>query len=702
MDAWRTSASGFGATRSPSVSQLKQRARELGVDIPSNVEKSELVDLIEQAERRGGRSASSPHATRTVQALKARLHELGLEVPTTIVEKNELVKLVEEAEKQYGQTKHPSPKKMPTSPGPKVRYRNAGGNIPPPWYQMEARSRPGHYYYVNAETGERTWELPGVPPQPQQHPAAARGAYRTTGDFFPAAPAGQSKSTVFSPTYGGCFSAGVSPVGHPSPGHGTMVPPGMPPLPGAQIPRGMPPLPGEGSSPHGPTGAPASDPISAAAVAALAAGQAASRPLRPPRPQEAPEQEQPSLEAGVEASITAQTTVAPSAEEEDSILTAAALEDAAMAAELADEDIFGSTNPALEAVKDAELLSADVETIEELVDASARHDYRDLGFREHGPPLAPPSEKRWSRQSTMSCERDPATGTVKALTLSSVREHWDRETSDVGAVHGSEITWVRGSMLGRGSLGRVFKALNVNTGQILAVKEIPIDLNNESDANYIRDLQNEVSIMQELQHPHIVRYLGHDFMDNSLYMYLEHMPGGSLTQALQQFGIFDEELLANYSKQILSGLEHMHTRDPAVVHRDIKGPNILVGADCRVKLADFGCAKRTQETMTHTMRGSIHWMAPEVIAHERYGRAADIWSFGCVAIEMGTAKVPWGKLDNQMAAVIKIGMSEETPPLPVGLSPAGEDFISMCVKRDASLRPSASTLLNHPLIHSVS
>jgi len=253
-------------------------------------------------------------------------------------------------------------------------------------------------------------------------------------------------------------------------------------------------------------------------------------------------------------------------------------------------------------------------------------------------------------------------------------------------------------MIGRGSLGRVFKALDQETGKTLAVKEVPIDLENEADKRYVHDLENEVIIMQELQHPNIVRYLGHDFMDNSLYMYLEHMPGGSLTQALQQFGPFEESLMADYSHQILSGLEYMHTRSPPVVHRDIKGPNILVGADCRVKLADFGCAKRTQETMTHTMRGSIHWMAPEVIAHERYGRAADIWSFGCVAIEMGTAQVPWGKLDNQMAAIIKIGMSEETPALPEGLSGAGEAFIALCVQRDASLRPTATELLANEFV----
>merc|ERR1712050_167261 len=145
----------------------------------------------------------------------------------------------------------------------------------------------------------------------------------------------------------------------------------------------------------------------------------------------------------------------------------------------------------------------------------------------------------------------------------------------------------------------------------------------------------------------------------------------------------EESLNVVYTREIVEGLEYLHTREPPVVHRDVKGGNILVGLDGRVKLADFGCSKRAQETMSQTMRGSVPWMAPEVIAHTRYGRGADIWSFGCVLIEMASARVPWGKFDNQLAAMVKIGMSRETPPLPTGISPTCEDFIRLCVQRDA-------------------
>merc|ERR1712203_1178810 len=111
------------------------------------------------------------------------------------------------------------------------------------------------------------------------------------------------------------------------------------------------------------------------------------------------------------------------------------------------------------------------------------------------------------------------------------------------------------------------------------------------------------------------------------------MPGGSLAQVLSQFGPFDESLIATYAHELLEGLEYLHTREPMVLHRDIKGANILVGLDCKVKLADFGCSKRIADTLAFTIRGSIPWMAPEVIIRTGYGKKADIWSLGCVVIE---------------------------------------------------------------------
>mmetsp|Transcript_18203 Transcript_18203/g.33448 ORF Transcript_18203/g.33448 Transcript_18203/m.33448 type:complete len:455 (-) Transcript_18203:85-1449(-) len=309
-------------------------------------------------------------------------------------------------------------------------------------------------------------------------------------------------------------------------------------------------------------------------------------------------------------------------------------------------------------------------------------------------------------ESTFSCTR--GTHGVTSLSLAAgadasllSSETLEATQSAPGAMRGSGFTWVRGETLGRGSLGRVFKALDQATGNVMAVKEVLLNTDQESDAKLRLALQNEVNLLKDLKHPHIVSYLGHDYIDNCLYMYLEYMPGGSMAQVLGTFGPFEEVLIAAYTRQLADGLVYLHTRDPPVVHRDVKGGNILVGLDGRVKLADFGCSKRAQETMSQTMRGSVPWMAPEVIAHTCYGRAADIWSFGCVLIEMGTARVPWGNFDNQLAAMVKIGMSKETPSLPTGISPSCQDFIRRCVQRDKTLRPSATDMLSLDFIRDV-
>eukprot|EP00438_Fugacium_kawagutii_P010246 Skav234278 [mRNA] locus=scaffold1464:1275640:1277216:- [translate_table: standard] len=290
-----------------------------------------------------------------------------------------------------------------------------------------------------------------------------------------------------------------------------------------------------------------------------------------------------------------------------------------------------------------------------------------------------------------------------------------RTASMTAVVKGSGRRWIRGEAIGRGSLGTVFQAMDQQTGELLAVKEktrggwdvlgreVGINTSDKSDLKFKEQLENEIQMMKDLKHPRIVTYFGHDYIGDCLYIYLEYMAGGSLAQALKQFGCFEESLTLSYAKEILEGLEYLHTHDPPVVHRDIKGGNVLVDLECHAKLSDFGCSKRANDTDTLclTMRGSIPWMAPEVIKSTGYGRKADIWSYGCVLIEMATGKNPWGSFDNPMAAMVKIGMSEATPPIPETLSPAAKDIIRLCTQRDATLRPDATSLLSHEALQNV-
>eukprot|EP00927_Polykrikos_kofoidii_P023739 TRINITY_DN21765_c0_g1_i1.p1 TRINITY_DN21765_c0_g1~~TRINITY_DN21765_c0_g1_i1.p1 ORF type:complete len:842 (+),score=98.49 TRINITY_DN21765_c0_g1_i1:100-2625(+) len=304
--------------------------------------------------------------------------------------------------------------------------------------------------------------------------------------------------------------------------------------------------------------------------------------------------------------------------------------------------------------------------------------------------------------SNLSCTRGPRGVTGLSVTASTLcgdlakaRTSFHEDPASPKAVKGSNggPAWVRGETIGHGSLGSVFLALNQTTGQIFAVKEVRIDLKDKSDVNFKQGLENEISICKDLHHPRIVSYMGHDTIDGSLYIYLEYMPGGSITQILCQFGALDESLIATYTRDVLQGLDYLHTRQPKVLHRDIKGANILVGLESRVKLSDFGCSKRTADTLSQSLRGSIPWMAPEVIQQTGYGRRSDVWSLGCVVIEMATAKHPWGQFDNPMAAMVKIGMSKEIPPTPKTVSETCQNFIGRCTQRDKNLRPTADELL---------
>lgn len=331
-----------------------------------------------------------------------------------------------------------------------------------------------------------------------------------------------------------------------------------------------------------------------------------------------------------------------------------------------------------------------------------KHDYRDDAFADGIKDQS--IDVAWSREDILECSF--GSEGVNGLSISPAFSR-SMSFATIGhgisqkAVAGASFTWVRGETIGRGAFGCVFKALDQHTGRILAVKEVLINPMSEEDNRFRFELENEVAILSTLSHMHIVSYLGHDYVGECLYLYLEYVSGGTVTQALQQFGAFEESLMADYSKQVLSGLEYLHTRSPPVIHRDIKGSNILLGLDGKAKLADFGCSRKAAQTLTHTMRGSIPWMAPEVIAHSRHGRAGDVWSFGCFVIEMGTATVPWGCFDNQMAALVKIGLSKQLPALPCNISETCQDFILKCVQREVEDRPSATELLQHSLIKNI-
>ncbi|KAK9061986.1 hypothetical protein SSX86_019170 [Deinandra increscens subsp. villosa] len=268
---------------------------------------------------------------------------------------------------------------------------------------------------------------------------------------------------------------------------------------------------------------------------------------------------------------------------------------------------------------------------------------------------------------------------------------------------GSQIRWRKGELIGCGAFGRVYMGMNLDSGELLAVKQVSVVVNTASKDKtqaHIRELEEEVKLLKNLSHPNIVRYLGTGREEASLNIFLEFVPGGSISSLLGKFGSFPESVIRMYTKQILLGLEYLHKN--GIMHRDIKGANILVDNKGQIKLADFGASKKVVELATMTgaksMKGTPYWMAPEVILQTGHSFSADIWSVGCTVIEMATGKPPWSQQYQEVAALFHIGTTKDHPPIPDHLSADAKDFLLKCLQKEPDLRPNASELLQHPFV----
>ncbi|GCC26178.1 hypothetical protein chiPu_0004593 [Chiloscyllium punctatum] len=291
----------------------------------------------------------------------------------------------------------------------------------------------------------------------------------------------------------------------------------------------------------------------------------------------------------------------------------------------------------------------------------------------------------------------------KILRLSTFEKKKNKQYEHVRRDCNPEESWQVIGELGDGAFGKVYKAINKETGELAAAKVIEVKSEEE-----LEDYMVEIEILASCNHIYIVKQLDAFFYENKLWIMIEFCPGGAVDATMLELdrGLTEPQIRV-VARQMLEAVDYLHSQK--IIHRDLKAGNVLLTQDGNIKLADFGVSAKNTKTMQkrETFIGTPYWMAPEVVMCETmkdtpYDYKADIWSLGITLIEMAQIEPPHHEL-NPMRVLLKIAKSD--PPTlenPSKWSQDFKDFLKKALDKNPDTRLSAAQLLQHPFVSSVS
>uniref|UniRef100_A0A6N2M572 non-specific serine/threonine protein kinase n=1 Tax=Salix viminalis TaxID=40686 RepID=A0A6N2M572_SALVM len=253
-------------------------------------------------------------------------------------------------------------------------------------------------------------------------------------------------------------------------------------------------------------------------------------------------------------------------------------------------------------------------------------------------------------------------------------------------------------ILGEGAFKTVYKAFDEVDGIEVAWNQVNIEDALQSSQQMER-LYSEVHLLKSLKHENIIKFYNYwvDNKNKTINMITELFTSGNLRQYRKKHKTFDMKVIKNWARQILRGLQYLHTRSPPVIHRDLKCDNILVnGNNGEVKIGDLGLAIVMQQPFARSVIGTPEFMAPELY-EEEYNELVDIYSFGMCMLQMVTCEYPYSECKNPAQIYKKVTSGIKPASLGKVNDHQVKEFIEKCLV-PASVRLSAIDLLKDPFL----